>query len=68
MWGIYYKPDFYFGGVQGGTSPYVVAGPAGQVAVDPYGPESPEYTVTGGLRPDVDVGARPLSQALRGQA
>jgi glycine/D-amino acid oxidase-like deaminating enzyme len=45
MWGIYYKPDFYFGGVQGGTSPYVVAGPAGQVAVDPYGPESPEYTV-----------------------
>ncbi|HTX83397.1 MAG TPA: FAD-binding oxidoreductase [Streptosporangiaceae bacterium] len=46
MWGIYYKPDFYFGGVQGGTSPYVVAEPAGQVAVDPYGPESPQYTVT----------------------
>ena len=47
MWGIYYKPDFYFGGVQGGTSPYVVAGPAAEVAVDPYGPESPDYTVTG---------------------
>jgi len=47
MWGIYYKPDFYFGGVQGGTSPYVVAGPAAEVAVDPYGPESLEYTVTG---------------------
>jgi methylglutamate dehydrogenase subunit A len=46
MWGIYYKPDFYFGGVQGGTSPYVVPRPAAQVAVDPYGPESPEYTVT----------------------
>ena len=46
MWGIYYKPDFYFGGVQGGTSPYVVAEPAGQVAVDPYGPQSPKYTVT----------------------
>jgi len=46
MWGIYYKPDFYFGGVQGGTSPYVVSAPAGQVAVDPYGPDSPEYTVT----------------------
>ncbi len=44
MWGIYYKPDFYFGGVQGGTSPYVVGKPAGEVAVDPYGPESPEYT------------------------
>ena len=46
MWGIYYKPDFYFGGVQGGTSPYVIARPAADVAVDPYGPESPEFTVT----------------------
>jgi FAD dependent oxidoreductase len=49
MWGIYYKPDFYFGGVQGGTSPYVVDRPAGAVAVDPYGPESPDYTVTEGF-------------------
>jgi len=47
MWGIYYKPDFYFGGVQGGTSPYVIGKPAADVAVDPYGPQSPEYTVTG---------------------
>src|SRR5579859_5755898 len=46
MWGIYYKPDVYFGGVQGGTSPYVIDKPAGSVAVDPYGPQSPEYTVT----------------------
>src|SRR5215472_10444095 len=46
MWGIYYKPDFYFGGVQGGTSPYVIDRPAADVAVDPYGPENPEYTVT----------------------
>jgi methylglutamate dehydrogenase subunit A len=45
LWGIYYKPDFYFGGVQGGTSPYVIDRPAGDVAVDPYGPDSPEYTV-----------------------
>jgi methylglutamate dehydrogenase subunit A len=45
MWGIYYKPDFYFGGVQGGTMPQVVSRPAEQVAVDPYGPESPEYVV-----------------------
>jgi len=45
MWGIYYKPDFYFGGVQGGTSPYVVEGQAADVAVDPYGPQSPAYTV-----------------------
>ncbi len=47
MWGIYYKPDFYFGGVQGGTSPYVIDKPAGDVAVDPYGPENPEYIVRG---------------------
>jgi glycine/D-amino acid oxidase-like deaminating enzyme len=46
MWGIYYKPDFYFGGVQGGTSPYVVAQPAAEVAIDPYGPASPEFTVS----------------------
>jgi methylglutamate dehydrogenase subunit A len=45
MWGIYYKPDFYFGGVQGGTSPYVVSRPAAEIAVDPYGPENPEFTV-----------------------
>jgi glycine/D-amino acid oxidase-like deaminating enzyme len=45
MWGIYYKPDVYFGGVQGGTSPYIVDTPAAAVAVDPYGPESLEYTV-----------------------
>jgi glycine/D-amino acid oxidase-like deaminating enzyme len=45
MWGIYYKPDFYFGGVQGGTSPYIVECRAAEVAVDPYGPENPDYTV-----------------------
>jgi methylglutamate dehydrogenase subunit A len=45
MWGIYYKPDFNFGGVQGGTSPYVVDKAAPEVEVDPYGPASPLYTV-----------------------
>jgi glycine/D-amino acid oxidase-like deaminating enzyme len=45
MWGIYYKPDFYAGGVQGGASPYIVDRPAEDVAVDPYGPASPDYTV-----------------------
>ncbi len=45
MWGIYYKPDFHFGGVQGGAAPFVVDKPADQVAVDPYGPESPEFIV-----------------------
>jgi glycine/D-amino acid oxidase-like deaminating enzyme len=46
MWGIYYKPDFSFGGVQGGAAPVRVELPAADVAVDPYGPESPEFVVT----------------------
>ncbi|GEL17380.1 NAD(P)/FAD-dependent oxidoreductase [Pseudonocardia asaccharolytica] len=45
IWGIYYKPDFHFGGVQGGASPQRVPRPADQVAVDPYGTESPEFIV-----------------------
>lgn len=45
MWGIYYKPDFNFNGVQGGASPYRVERPADEVAVDPYGPASPEFIV-----------------------
>jgi glycine/D-amino acid oxidase-like deaminating enzyme len=43
LWGIYYKPDFHFGGVQGGASPYKVNEPAGEVAIDPYGPASPKF-------------------------
>ncbi len=45
LWGIYYKPDFNFGGVQGGASPYKVEQDPDKVAVDPYGPESPEFVV-----------------------
>ena len=45
LWGIYYKPDFNFGGVQGGASPYKVEQDPDEVAVDPYGPESPEFVV-----------------------
>jgi glycine/D-amino acid oxidase-like deaminating enzyme len=45
MWGIYYKPDFSFGGVQGGAAPVEVDRPAADVAVDPYGPASPEFAV-----------------------
>ena len=44
-WGIYYKPDFNFNGVQGGAAPAPVERPAAQVEVDPYGPESPEFVV-----------------------
>ncbi|MBN2125500.1 MAG: FAD-binding oxidoreductase [Deltaproteobacteria bacterium] len=43
MWGIYYKPDTHFGGIQGGAAPYIVEG---DVQVDPYGIDSPYYTVT----------------------
>ncbi|MEM7209069.1 MAG: FAD-binding oxidoreductase [Pseudomonadota bacterium] len=45
MWGIYYKPDFHFGGIQGGAAPFAVETDPDQVAVDPYGPESPEFVV-----------------------
>ena len=45
MWGIYYKPDFSFGGVQGGAMPFVVERDPDEVAVDPYGPESPDFVV-----------------------
>ena len=44
-WGIYYKPDFHFGGIQGGAMPYVVETPVNQVAVDPYGVDSPDFVV-----------------------
>jgi len=47
MWGIYYKPDWHFGGIQGGASPYKVKTPVDKVAIDPYGPSSPEF-VSGG--------------------
>lgn len=44
-WGIYYKPDYNFNGVQGGAAPYEVTRPADEVQVDPYGPASPEFIV-----------------------
>ncbi|MDJ0956791.1 MAG: FAD-binding oxidoreductase [Arenicellales bacterium] len=45
MWGIYYKPDFNFGGIQGGAAPIKVKTEPDKVAVDPYGPDSPEFVV-----------------------
>ena len=45
LWGIYYKPDFHFNGIQGGSSPYKVDMPAENVNVDPYGPDSNEFVV-----------------------
>ena len=46
LWGLYYKPDFHFGGVQGGAMPAAVEREADEVRVDPYGPASPEFVVT----------------------
>jgi glycine/D-amino acid oxidase-like deaminating enzyme len=43
MWGIYYKPDYAFGGIQGGAAPQVVNKSASDVSVDPYGPDSREF-------------------------
>ena len=68
LWGIYYKPDVNFGGVQGGAMPWVVEQPADDVAVDPYGEQSTGVRRDGGVRADVDGGPRPLPQAVRGEA
>ena len=43
MWGIYYKPDWHFNGIQGGAAPYKVDTPVQEVEIDPYGPSSPEF-------------------------
>ena len=43
LWGLYYKPDFHFNGIQGGAMPYKIETPVDQVAIDPYGPQSPEF-------------------------
>ncbi|MCI0620304.1 MAG: FAD-binding oxidoreductase [Acidobacteria bacterium] len=45
LWGLYYKPDFCFGGVQGGAMPYKIETDPDQVQVDPYGPASPDFVV-----------------------
>ena len=41
MWGVYYKPDFHFRGIQGGSMPYIVD--REEVAVDPYGIDSCDF-------------------------
>ncbi|HAU42574.1 MAG TPA: monomeric sarcosine oxidase [Gammaproteobacteria bacterium] len=45
LWGIYYKPDFHFNGIQGGAAPFKVPTEPDKVAVDPYGPDSPDFVV-----------------------
>ena len=43
MWGVYYKPDFHFRGIQGGATPNLVD--KDEVTVDPYGIDSPDFIV-----------------------
>ena len=45
LWGLYYKPDFSFNGIQGGAMPYKIETDPDEVGVDPYGPESPDFVV-----------------------
>jgi methylglutamate dehydrogenase subunit A len=45
LWGLYYKPDFSFNGIQGGAMPYKIETDPDEVRVDPYGPESPDFVV-----------------------
>lgn len=46
MWGIYYKPDTNFGGIQGGAMPYPIHKDTDDIAIDPYGPSSPEFVAS----------------------
>lgn len=46
LWGVYYKPDFHFKGIQGGAMPYRIDMPADQVAIDPYGPQSTQFVAS----------------------
>ncbi len=45
-WGIYYKPDEHFGGIQGGYAPYRLEEDNDKVAIEPYGKHSKKYLVT----------------------
>jgi glycine/D-amino acid oxidase-like deaminating enzyme len=49
LWGLYYKPDFCFNGVQGGSMPYRIDRDPEEVKVDPYGPESLEFVADDGF-------------------
>ncbi|MCF6327885.1 MAG: FAD-binding oxidoreductase [Devosiaceae bacterium] len=46
LWGVYFKPDLHFGGVQGGAMPYKIETQTQEVALDPYGPKSPEFVAS----------------------
>ena len=65
-WGIYYKPDFHFDGVQGGAMPYEVKTPADDVAIDPYGSRVAGIHRWRQFRPYVVLGPRLLPERFSG--
>ncbi len=65
LWGIYYKPDFHFGGVQGGAMPFKVKTAPESVKIDPVRPGEPGLHRRRRFRPYVGVGAGLLPEALR---
>ena len=66
LWGIYYKPDFHFGGVQGGAMPYKVETRAGRGGGRSLRPGEPGLHRRRRFRPYVVLGAGLLPEALRG--
>ncbi len=66
LWGIYYKPDFYFGGVQGGAMPFPIQDRSRQGGRRSIRPRKPRLHRRRGLQAHVGVGAGPLPGALPG--
>ena len=67
LWGLYYKPDFNFGGVQGGASPYKVETRAGQGRDRSLRPGLARLHRRRRVHRDLVLDARPLPEAVRGQ-
>ena len=67
IWGLYYKPDFCYGGVQGGAMPYKVPEGSGHGAGRSVRPRVAGVRGRRRLRAHVVLGAGVLPEALRGQ-
>ena len=66
LWGIYYKPDFNFGGVQGGAMPYKIERDARQGRGRSLWRRKPGVHRRRRFRAHVVLGARVLPEALQG--
>ena len=65
MWGIYYKPDFHFGGIQGGAAPLRGRYRPGRGRGRPLRRRFTGLRRRRGFRAHVDLGAGALPEALR---